>query len=294
MTGPYIVARDLGKSFSGKQVLANVSFSVEPGDVVGVLGKNGAGKTTLLELVLGFTPASTGAVQIFGYDSYRLPGAAKARVGFVPETGRARESADRRGSDRCDRVLLSAMGRRSRHALEPRMGSRSAPACEGHVGRPAAEAIDPSRPRSQARRPHTRRAGREPRPRRASAVSRADHRRGGRRQPLRGVLVAYRVRRRATREQDLDPQGPAHVLARGFRLAQGIDRASARAIDAGLTRVARGAERTQHAAQWHDGVRGRRRLERRAPRRDGAAAGRRDRNRSRAARARGHLLELHR
>jgi ABC-2 type transport system ATP-binding protein len=86
MSGPYIVARDLGKSFSGKQVLANVSFSVEPGDVVGVLGKNGAGKTTLLELVLGFTPASTGGVQIFGYDSYRLPGAAKARVGFVPQT----------------------------------------------------------------------------------------------------------------------------------------------------------------------------------------------------------------
>jgi ABC-2 type transport system ATP-binding protein len=85
MSSPYIAAHGLGKSFGGKPVLADVSFTVEPGDVVGVLGKNGAGKTTLLELVLGFTPATTGGVQLFGYDSYRLPGAAKARVGFVPQ-----------------------------------------------------------------------------------------------------------------------------------------------------------------------------------------------------------------
>ena len=85
MSNPYIAARGLSKSFNGKPVLADVSFTVEPGDVVGVLGKNGAGKTTLLELVLGFTPPTAGGVQLFGYDSYRLPGAAKARVGFVPQ-----------------------------------------------------------------------------------------------------------------------------------------------------------------------------------------------------------------
>jgi ABC-2 type transport system ATP-binding protein len=85
MVSPYIAARGLGKSFNGKPVLADVSFTVEPGDVVGVLGKNGAGKTTLLELVLGFTPPTSGGVQLFGYDSHRLPGAAKARVGFVPQ-----------------------------------------------------------------------------------------------------------------------------------------------------------------------------------------------------------------
>jgi ABC-2 type transport system ATP-binding protein len=82
---PYVVARELSKSFDGKRVLDAVSFEVEPGDIVGVLGKNGAGKTTLLELVLGFTPASSGRVEVFGHESYRLPGAAKARVGFVPQ-----------------------------------------------------------------------------------------------------------------------------------------------------------------------------------------------------------------
>jgi ABC-2 type transport system ATP-binding protein len=85
MVSPFIAARGLGKSFNGKPVLTDVSFTVEPGDIVGVLGKNGTGKTTLLELVLGFTPATAGGVQLFGYDSYRLPGAAKARVGFVPQ-----------------------------------------------------------------------------------------------------------------------------------------------------------------------------------------------------------------
>jgi ABC-2 type transport system ATP-binding protein len=85
MSVPYAVARGLGKSFYGKTVLEDVSFDVEPGDIVGVLGKNGAGKTTLLELMLGFTPPSAGSVELFGHASYRLPGSAKARLGFVPQ-----------------------------------------------------------------------------------------------------------------------------------------------------------------------------------------------------------------
>ncbi|HET7133112.1 MAG TPA: ATP-binding cassette domain-containing protein, partial [Gammaproteobacteria bacterium] len=52
MTGPYVAAQRLSKSFGAKRVLEDVSLEVEPGDVVGVLGKNGAGKTTLLELML--------------------------------------------------------------------------------------------------------------------------------------------------------------------------------------------------------------------------------------------------
>jgi ABC-2 type transport system ATP-binding protein len=85
MQQPYVVAHELTKAFDDKSVLTGVSFEVRPGDVVGVLGKNGAGKTTLLELVLGFTPASQGRVEVFGHESYRLPGAVKARVGFVPQ-----------------------------------------------------------------------------------------------------------------------------------------------------------------------------------------------------------------
>src|SRR5262245_51467217 len=85
MTSSTVEASHLGKVFGPKRVLHDLSFDVSPGDVVGVLGKNGAGKTTLLELMLGFTQPTEGAVRVFGHESYRLPGDAKARVGFVPQ-----------------------------------------------------------------------------------------------------------------------------------------------------------------------------------------------------------------
>ena len=85
MNSSTVEASHLGKAFGPKRVLHDLTFGVSPGDVVGVLGKNGAGKTTLLELMLGFTQPSEGAVRVFGHESYRLPGAAKARVGFVPQ-----------------------------------------------------------------------------------------------------------------------------------------------------------------------------------------------------------------
>jgi ABC-2 type transport system ATP-binding protein len=75
----------LKKSFGSKTVLSNLSFEVRPGKVIGVLGKNGAGKTTLLEVMLGFTPPTSGSVRIFGEDSARLPGHVKRRIGFVPQ-----------------------------------------------------------------------------------------------------------------------------------------------------------------------------------------------------------------
>lgn len=85
MTEPFVVTRALSKSFGDASVLNDVNVEVHAGDVVGVLGKNGAGKTTLLELMLGFTPATAGQVQVFGHESFRLPGAVKARIGFVPQ-----------------------------------------------------------------------------------------------------------------------------------------------------------------------------------------------------------------
>jgi ABC-2 type transport system ATP-binding protein len=85
MNSPTIQAAHLGKAFGAKHVLRDLFFEVMPGDVVGVLGKNGAGKTTLLELMLGFTPPTTGEVNVFGHPSRRMPGAVKLRVGFVPQ-----------------------------------------------------------------------------------------------------------------------------------------------------------------------------------------------------------------
>lgn len=80
-----VSARHLGKTVAGKALLRDISVDVAPGDIVGVIGKNGAGKTTLLEVLLGFSPATTGTVTLFGSDSFNLPAEAKRRIGFVPQ-----------------------------------------------------------------------------------------------------------------------------------------------------------------------------------------------------------------
>ena len=85
MTESILAARNVGKSFDGKQVLDDISASVAAGSVIGVLGKNGAGKTTLLEISLGFSPTSSGSVALWGHESLTLPAPIKGRIGYVPQ-----------------------------------------------------------------------------------------------------------------------------------------------------------------------------------------------------------------
>lgn len=68
-----------------KWVLQGVSFTVQPGEAVGLIGINGAGKSTLLKLISGTTQASTGSVQIHG----RVAAMLELGMGFHPDfTGR--------------------------------------------------------------------------------------------------------------------------------------------------------------------------------------------------------------
>ncbi|MFZ0500616.1 MAG: ABC transporter ATP-binding protein [Steroidobacteraceae bacterium] len=85
MSEAVISARNVGKTMGDRTILRDISVDVAPGDIVGVIGKNGAGKTTLLELLLGFSPATTGVATIFGSNSFRLPASLKRRIGFVPQ-----------------------------------------------------------------------------------------------------------------------------------------------------------------------------------------------------------------
>jgi ABC-2 type transport system ATP-binding protein len=85
VTESLVSARGLGKTIGGKTILREVGVEVTPGSIVGIIGKNGAGKTTLLEILLGFSPATSGSSQLFGHDSFTLPAAIKGRIGFVPQ-----------------------------------------------------------------------------------------------------------------------------------------------------------------------------------------------------------------
>jgi ABC-2 type transport system ATP-binding protein len=69
----------------GKAVLKGLDWTLQPGQVVGLLGRNGCGKTTLLETLLGLREPQQGRVQLFGQDAARLDDAARARIGYVPQ-----------------------------------------------------------------------------------------------------------------------------------------------------------------------------------------------------------------
>jgi ABC-2 type transport system ATP-binding protein len=84
-SSPVISLREVGKVIGGKPILRDISIDGERGSIVGLLGKNGAGKTSLIEVLLGFSPPSSGSSRLFGEDSFHLPEAAKRRIGFVPQ-----------------------------------------------------------------------------------------------------------------------------------------------------------------------------------------------------------------
>jgi ABC-2 type transport system ATP-binding protein len=69
----------------GIDVLDGVTFSVKPGEVVGLLGRNGAGKTTLMRIAMGMLEAQEGSVEILGMDPRKQPVEVKRRVGYVSE-----------------------------------------------------------------------------------------------------------------------------------------------------------------------------------------------------------------
>ncbi len=69
----------------GVDVLDGVTFSVGPGQVVGLLGRNGAGKTTLIRIAMGMIEAQAGRVRVLGLDPRLQPVEVKRRVGYVAE-----------------------------------------------------------------------------------------------------------------------------------------------------------------------------------------------------------------
>jgi branched-chain amino acid transport system ATP-binding protein len=72
-SGPILEAREMTKAFGGILALNRVSFHVEEGEILGVIGPNGSGKTTLINCVTGFIRMTSGKVLFRGKDITRRP-----------------------------------------------------------------------------------------------------------------------------------------------------------------------------------------------------------------------------
>ena len=84
-----INATDIGKSFGAETVLRNVSFTISPGEKVGLVGPNGSGKTTLLRIIAGLeqppaaAPAQVGALNRYDRPQPRLEDYDRLRPNWV-------------------------------------------------------------------------------------------------------------------------------------------------------------------------------------------------------------------
>jgi ABC-2 type transport system ATP-binding protein len=82
---PTIEVQDLRKTYGRCAAIDGISFSVEPGEVVGFLGPNGAGKTTTMKILTGFISATSGSARIDGLDVQADSLEVRRRIGYLPE-----------------------------------------------------------------------------------------------------------------------------------------------------------------------------------------------------------------
>src|SRR5687768_18000997 len=80
-----IVAEAVSKFYGARRALADVSFRIDKGEVVGFLGLNGAGKTTVLKVLCGLLIPSSGSVMVDGVDGVATPRELRRRIGFLPD-----------------------------------------------------------------------------------------------------------------------------------------------------------------------------------------------------------------
>ena len=79
---PLLTYSNVTKQFGSLQALKDVSLTIEPGHIVGLLGPNGSGKTTLLKIACGLLKPSSGTVSVCGLP---VGPQSKLRVSYLPD-----------------------------------------------------------------------------------------------------------------------------------------------------------------------------------------------------------------
>ncbi|MBB5866466.1 ATP-binding cassette domain-containing protein [Xanthomonas sp. 3058] len=84
-SSPAISINDLHVAYRGRAVLQGLNLQVAQGTVYALLGGNGAGKSSTLSTLLGFVKPTSGSLRVDGIDPVADPGAARARLAYLPE-----------------------------------------------------------------------------------------------------------------------------------------------------------------------------------------------------------------
>jgi ABC-2 type transport system ATP-binding protein len=78
-----VSVQNLNKSYNGLQAVKDVTFSVKPGEILGLIGPNGAGKSSTIKIILDFMKPDSGEVRLFGDP---MSEATKNKIGYLPES----------------------------------------------------------------------------------------------------------------------------------------------------------------------------------------------------------------
>ena len=82
MTEPLLAVKQLKKTFGRREVVRGVDLFVNPGEIVGLLGRNGAGKTTTFRMIMGVMAPDSGSIDFLGENIAALPMHQRARRGI--------------------------------------------------------------------------------------------------------------------------------------------------------------------------------------------------------------------
>src|SRR5512137_1026580 len=80
-----IQVENVSKRYGQRLAVDQLTFTVNPGEILGFLGPNGAGKSTTMNIITGYLSATGGSVRVDGHDVLEEPAEARRRIGYMPE-----------------------------------------------------------------------------------------------------------------------------------------------------------------------------------------------------------------
>jgi ABC-2 type transport system ATP-binding protein len=82
---PVVLAQQVTKWYGPRRAVTDVSFAIEPGEIVGLLGPNGSGKSTIFRMLTGYLVPTSGSIEVAGHDVVGDSLAVRRSIGYVPE-----------------------------------------------------------------------------------------------------------------------------------------------------------------------------------------------------------------